>query len=86
MTARKSFLLRISPALYEQLEAWAQQEMRSVNGQIEFVLKEAVTRRKPTADFVARLSPTDDVRRSAASEDDESSGPNTPASPAGPSL
>jgi hypothetical protein len=45
MTARKSFLLRISPALYEAIEDWAQQELRSVNGQIEFVLKEAVRKR-----------------------------------------
>jgi hypothetical protein len=45
MTERKSFLLRISPALYESLERWAQQEMRSVNGQIEYVLKEAVQKR-----------------------------------------
>jgi len=42
MKSRKSFLLRISPELYESLEAWAQQELRSVNGQIEFLLKEAV--------------------------------------------
>jgi hypothetical protein len=46
MKSRKSFLLRINPALYEQLEAWAQQELRSVNGQIEYLLKEAVARRK----------------------------------------
>jgi hypothetical protein len=45
MNPRKSFLLRISPALYESLEAWAQQEMRSVNGQIEYLLKEAVRKR-----------------------------------------
>jgi len=45
MTSRKSFLLRISPALYKQLEAWAQQEMRSVNGQIEYLLKQAVLKR-----------------------------------------
>jgi hypothetical protein len=45
MNPRKSFLLRISPALYESLEAMAQQEMRSVNGQIEFLLKEAVRKR-----------------------------------------
>jgi hypothetical protein len=45
MKSRKSFLLRISPALYESLEALAQQEMRSVNGQIEFLLKEAVRQR-----------------------------------------
>ena len=42
MKPRKSFLLRISPELYESLEAWAQQEFRSVNAQIEFLLKEAV--------------------------------------------
>jgi hypothetical protein len=42
MKPRKSFLLRISPDLYEALEAWAHQEFRSVNGQIEYVLKEAV--------------------------------------------
>ncbi|MGA2259397.1 MAG: hypothetical protein ABSG53_32380 [Thermoguttaceae bacterium] len=45
MTSRKSFLLRISPALYEALESWAQQELRSVNGQIEYLLKEAARKR-----------------------------------------
>ena len=42
MESRKPFLLRISPLLYHELEAWAEQEMRSVNGQIEYILKEAV--------------------------------------------
>lgn len=46
MKERKPFLLRLDPALYEALEAWAQQELRSVNGQIEFLLREAVGRRK----------------------------------------
>lgn len=46
MKDRKSFLLRMDPALYEALEAWAQQEFRSVNGQIEYLLKEAVRRRR----------------------------------------
>ena len=46
MKARKTFLLRISPELYESLEAWAQQELRSVNGQIEYLLKDAVCRRR----------------------------------------
>jgi hypothetical protein len=86
MQSRKSFLLRISPALFEQLEAWAQQEMRSVNGQIEFVLKEAVNRRKRTADFVAKLSPADDAQRPAGTQGAEPSGPEAPKSPAGPSL
>jgi len=35
----------MDPALYEALERWAKQEMRSVNGQIEFVLKQAVLAR-----------------------------------------
>ena len=45
MNYRKSFLLRIRPELYQALDAWAQQELRSVNGQIEFILKEAVQKR-----------------------------------------
>jgi hypothetical protein len=46
MKQRKSFLLRIDPALHEALEHWAQQELRSVNGQIEYLLKDAVARRQ----------------------------------------
>jgi hypothetical protein len=45
MKSRKSFLLRLDPALYAALERWAEQELRSVNGQIEFVLKQAVLAR-----------------------------------------
>jgi hypothetical protein len=39
---RKAFLLRISPELWESLERWAADELRSVNGQIEFILAQAV--------------------------------------------
>ena len=46
MEGRKSFLLRIDPELWRELERWAQDELRSVNGQIEFLLKEAVKKRK----------------------------------------
>ncbi len=42
MAKRKSFLLRMDPKLWEQLEQWAQDELRSVNGQIEYLLKQAV--------------------------------------------
>jgi hypothetical protein len=45
MKSRKSFLLRINPDLYEALEAWARQELRSINGQIEYILKDAVRKR-----------------------------------------
>ncbi len=43
---RKPFLLRIDPALWADLEAWAQAELRSVNGQIEYLLRQAVQKRK----------------------------------------
>jgi hypothetical protein len=36
----------MDPALWAELEAWAQAEFRSVNGQIEYLLKQAVTKRK----------------------------------------
>ena len=49
MAERKSFLLRMDPELWKELEAWAQQEMRSVNGQIEYLLKQAAIKRKGTA-------------------------------------
>ena len=46
MDERKAFLLRISAGLWKELEAWAANELRSVNGQIEYLLREAVQRRK----------------------------------------
>jgi len=46
MSERKSFLMRIDPALWAELEAWAQDELRSVNGQVEYLLRQAVQKRK----------------------------------------
>ena len=46
---RKAFLLRLPPELWKDLEKWAADELRSVNGQIEYLLREAVTKRKATA-------------------------------------
>ena len=43
---RKPFLLRIPPDLWKDLEKWAADELRSVNGQIEYLLKQAVAKRK----------------------------------------
>ena len=40
--ARKSFPLRIEKDIYDALEAWAVSEFRSVNGHIEFLLREAL--------------------------------------------
>ena len=46
MDNRKSFLLRIDPELWTEMEAWAAAELRSVNGQIEYLLRQAVLKRK----------------------------------------
>lgn len=43
---RKAFLLRIDPELWAELEAWAADELRSVNGQVEYLLRQAVQKRK----------------------------------------
>ena len=42
MTDKKSFLLRMSPELYDAMAAWAGEELRSMNGQIEFLLRQAL--------------------------------------------
>jgi hypothetical protein len=39
---KKAFLLRMSPELWEDLSRWAADELRSVNGHIEYVLRKAV--------------------------------------------
>jgi hypothetical protein len=46
MAEKKKFLLRIDPSLYDALERWANDELRSANAQIEFLLKDAVKRAK----------------------------------------
>ncbi|MGI5892332.1 MAG: Arc family DNA-binding protein [Bacillota bacterium] len=42
MAKKKSFPLRIDPRIYDAVEAWAQDEFRSVNGQIEFLLRQSL--------------------------------------------
>jgi hypothetical protein len=39
---RKAFLLRVDPALLEALQRWANDDLRSLNAQIEFVLRRAL--------------------------------------------
>ena len=45
MAERKAFLLRLDPAIWTELERLAQHELRSVNAQIEFMLREGLARR-----------------------------------------
>lgn len=42
MAEKKSFLLRINPEIYDALAAWAADDFRSLNGQIEFLLRESL--------------------------------------------
>jgi len=42
MAARKAFLLRLDPRVHAALERWSADELRSVNGQIEFLLRRAL--------------------------------------------
>jgi len=46
MAARKQFLLRIDPQVWADVEKWAADELRSVNAQVEYLLREAVRKRK----------------------------------------
>ena len=44
MPERKPFLLRVDPAVLEALQKWAADDLRSLNAQIEFVLRDALAR------------------------------------------
>jgi len=46
MAQKKSVILRIDPKLWKELNYWAKDELRSLNGQMEYILREAVRKRK----------------------------------------
>lgn len=48
---KKQLLLRLSPKLYNEIAAWAEDDFRSVNGQIEFLLTEYVKQRKKSGKY-----------------------------------
>ena len=54
MAERKAYLLRIDPEIWAEIERLAQAELRSVNGQIEYLLREALVKRGVEAKGVAR--------------------------------
>ena len=56
---RKQFLLRIDPELWKELEKWAADDLRSVNAQVEWLLREAVRRRGGTRARQERSDPKD---------------------------
>ena len=48
MTDRKSFLIRLPAELLDELNRWAKDDLRSLNGQIEFLLRDALRKRRGT--------------------------------------
>lgn len=47
---KKQMLLRLSPRLWEELAAWAEEDFRSINGQVEYLLSDCVRRRRKGAE------------------------------------
>lgn len=60
-TEKKAFMLRIQAETLKELERWAQEEFRSVNGQIEFLLNDALRKRNRRNRESAGNEPTPDV-------------------------
>ena len=50
---KKQVPLRLSPKLYDAIAAWAEDDFRSVNGQIEYLLSECVRQRKKNGKYVS---------------------------------
>jgi hypothetical protein len=61
VAARKSFLLRVDPALWADVERLAQSDLRSVNAQVEYLLRDALARRgvRPRAEAAVPPQPAD---------------------------
>ena len=53
MAAKKQIPLRLSEKLYADIAAWAEDDFRSVNGQIEYLLSECVRQRKKEGKYVS---------------------------------
>lgn len=52
-STKKQVPLRLSPKLYEAIAAWAEDDFRSINGQIEYLLTECVKQRKKNGKYVS---------------------------------
>ena len=52
---KKQVPLRLSPKLYNAIAAWAEDDFRSVNGQIEYLLTECVKQRKKNGAYVSDM-------------------------------
>ncbi len=64
MAQKKAFPLRLDPATYDALQRWADADLRSLNGQIEYLLRQALreTKRLPDPDEPSEGSATEEVQ------------------------
>ena len=71
MAQRKGFPLRLEPAVYDALQRWADTEMRSMNAQIEFLLRSALRQagRLPRAEEAGRLPRAEEAVKLEVDED-----------------
>jgi hypothetical protein len=65
MAERKAFLVRLDPALHEALQRWADSDLRSLNAQIEFLLRDALRE----ADRLPSRPPAEKETGSSSSEE-----------------
>jgi len=86
MTARKPFLLRLDPATLEALQAWAADDLRSVNGQVEFLLRRSLReagRLRSGSRAGAGSSPDPNDRTARDDRSPDAASPDAPSDPAG---
>lgn len=84
MAERKPFLLRLDPELHAALQRWADDELRSLNGQIEFLLRKSlrdVGRSIPTRPTPAKPSPLPPLPPATPSSDPTLPPENPPTDP-----
>lgn len=62
MAEKKSILLRLSPKMWEDISKWADDEFRSVNGQIEYILNEALRKRNKSNRSSGKSKPDDEFQ------------------------
>lgn len=67
MAEKKSILLRLNPTMWEEINKWAEDEFRSVNGQIEYLLKEALIKRNKSL----RKTKEDEILLECNTDDEE---------------
>ncbi len=76
MAERKSFLLRMDRELLEAVQRWANDDLRSVNGQIEFLLRRALQKEGRAPKSIGRtVAPTDALDGRMSVEDADGSEP-----------